>query len=263
MSRFGPNAARDVAGGGVRWLGHSTVLVELDGVRLLTDPLLRKRVLHLRRAAPLEVGGLEALDAILVSHLHYDHLDLPSLRLLPRETTVVVPRGAAALLRRNGFSAVVELEAGEETRLGAVGIRAVPAEHEGGRVLGTKAKALGYLIEGSRRIYYAGDTDLFAGMSELAPDLDLALLPIWGWGPSLGPGHLDPRRAAEALALLRPATAVPIHWGTYYPLTSAGLSRPGFLSAPVGEFVRAAAELAPSVQVCVLEVGGLLALGQG
>lgn len=247
----------------VRWVGHSTVLVELDGTQVLTDPLLRKHVLHLRRAAPLDLEGLDELDAVLLSHVHYDHLDLPSFRQLDRDLTILVPRGAGTLVGRQGFGSVIELSAWEETRVGAVTVRAVPAEHESSRMLGTRAEALGYVIAGSQEIYFAGDTDLFPGMAELAPALDVALLPIWGWGPSIGPGHLDPRRAAEALVLLRPHIAIPIHWGTYYPLTSTRLSPPSFLTAPAQEFERAAAELAPSVEVHVLPVGGTLQLAQG
>jgi L-ascorbate metabolism protein UlaG (beta-lactamase superfamily) len=244
----------------LRWLGHATVLVDLDGARILTDPLLRSRVLHLRRAAPLEVDGLEGLDAVLVSHVHYDHLDLPSLeRRIDRDVPIVLPKGAARLVRSRGFRAD-ELEAGETTRVGSLVVRAVPAEHGSSRVLGTRSEALGYVIEGSRRIYFPGDTDLYAGMSELAPGLDVALVPIWGWGPSLGSGHLDPRRAAQALALLRPKVAVPIHWGTYYPVQSTRLKPPAFLREPVEEFRRAAAELAPDVEVEVLPVGGELPL---
>ncbi|HSK15053.1 MAG TPA: MBL fold metallo-hydrolase [Gaiellaceae bacterium] len=246
--------------GSLRWVGHATVLVELDGVRLLTDPLLRTRVLHLRRAAPLDLGGLDALDAILVSHVHYDHLDPPSLRLLSQETAVVAPRGAAGLLGRIGFRSVAELAAGDEIQVGNVGVRAVPAKHAASRVLGARAESLGYVIEGSQRVYFPGDTDLFPEMAGLATALDVALVPISGWGPRVGPGHLDPRRAAEALALLRPRIAVPIHWGTYYPLTSPGLARPERLAAPAEEFVRAAAELAPAVDVRVLGVGERLPL---
>ena len=107
-------------------------------------------------------------------------------------------------------------------------------------------------------MYFAGDTDLFDGMSSLAPDLDVALLPIWGWGPSIGPGHLDPHRAAEAVQLLRPRTAVPIHWGTYYPAT-ASRSAP-FLREPPALFEAETATLAPQVAVHVLPVGGSLEL---
>jgi L-ascorbate metabolism protein UlaG (beta-lactamase superfamily) len=244
----------------VRWLGHATVLVELDGVRLLTDPLLRSRVLHLRRAAPLDAEGLEGLDAVLISHVHYDHLDLASLGRLDHGARVLVPRGAGKLVARRGFRSVEEVVEDETVPVGPVAVRAVPARHGSSRVLGTRSAALGYVLEGSRRIYFAGDTDLFPGMAGIASGLDVALVPIWGWGPSLGAGHLDPGRAAEALALLRPRVAVPIHWGTYYPLQSTRRAPPAFLTRPVEEFERAAAEAAPDVEVRVLPVGGELLL---
>jgi L-ascorbate metabolism protein UlaG (beta-lactamase superfamily) len=246
----------------ITWLGHSTVLVELDGTRLLTDPVLRDRVAHLRRTGPADAGMLFTLDGVLVSHLHYDHLDYPSLERLGRSVPVVVPRGAGRLLRRRRFEQVVEVEPGEEVRLGDLVVRATHADHEGGRgFLGTEVAALGYLIRGSHQIYFAGDTDLFEEMATLAPDLDVALVPIWGWGPSLGPGHLDPRRAAEALRLLRPLLAVPIHWGTYAPL-GFGRLQTALLTDPVTEFRRHAAELAPEVEVHVLGLGGTLHLDE-
>ena len=245
--------------GRLRWIGHSTVLVELDGVRLLTDPLLRERIVMLRRSEPLDSSSLEDLDAVLISHIHYDHLDLRSLRRLQGAKTIVLPRGAGALLHRRLPASVVELEAGEEVEIGSVTVRAVHAEHDSTRLFGKKTEALGYVVSGTRTVYFLGDTDLFPALSDIAPDADVALIPIWGWGPSLGTGHLDPRKAAEALALIRPRIAVPIHWGTYYPVTARKSTR-GFLRAPVGEFADAAAELAPAVDIRVLPVGGTLEL---
>jgi L-ascorbate metabolism protein UlaG (beta-lactamase superfamily) len=241
------------------WIGHGTVLLDLDGVRLLTDPVLRNRVWHLRRQVPgADAPKYADVDAVLVSHLHFDHLDLPSLKRLGRGVPLVVPRGGGSLLVRRGFRRVVEVEAGEEVRIGALTIRATHAEHNGLRLpLGAKAPALGYVIGGSRRIYFAGDTDLFEDLVEIGRDLDVALLPIWGWGPSAGPGHLDPRRAAEALKLLRPLLAVPIHWGTYAPL-GLGRVQSTLLSDPVKVFRREAAGIAPEVKVCVLGLGETL-----
>jgi L-ascorbate metabolism protein UlaG (beta-lactamase superfamily) len=144
--------------------------------------------------------------------------------------------------------------------IGSLRVRATHAEHSGSRQPGwLKAPALGYVIEGSQRIYFAGDTDLFEEMAGLVPSLDVALLPIWGWGPSLGRGlHLDPRKAAKALALLEPRIAIPIHWGTYRPLHLGARAR--FLTSPAEEFAREAASLAPEVDVRVLRPGERLEL---
>lgn len=235
------------------WAGHSTVLFETNGVRLLTDPLLRERVWHLRRAvAPAELEG--ELDAVLISHVHYDHLDIPSLALV-RPKRLVVPRGAGRSLERRGFRDVVEIEAGQQLSFGSVSVVATHAEHKSRRsLLSGVSPALGYIVEGAERIYFAGDTDVFAGMRELGGrGLDVALLPVGGWGPRVGPGHMDPRRAAEALALLRPRVAIPIHWGTYRRLD---LSRdPETLREPAEQFRLFAAELAPEVDVRVVAPG--------
>jgi L-ascorbate metabolism protein UlaG (beta-lactamase superfamily) len=243
----------------VTWIGHGTALVDLDGARLLTDPLLRDRVAHLRRhAPPAPPEALRSIDAVLLTHLHRDHLDLPSLRRIGRKVPIVVPRGGGRLLLRRGFHAVREIAPGEEVAVGSLSVLATEARHYGGRGVagvGAKGPALGYVISGSRRIYHAGDTDLFEGMRAIgATGLDLALVPIWGWGSRLGPGHLDPLRAAQALELLTPRTAVPIHWGTY-AVGPKARRPPPYLRAPLQPFLAAARELAPSVKVVALEPG--------
>src|SRR4051812_943560 len=186
------------------YVGHSTVLVELDGVRLLTDPLLRRRVTFLRRLVPLPPVPRD-VDAVLVSHAHFDHLDPPSLRRLGLGTRIVVPRGLGAGLRRRGFRDVVEADPDVPLELGGLRVHALHAEHEGRRLpWAREAPAHGYLLHGSQSVYFAGDTGLFDGMEGLSPGLDVALLPVSGWGPTVGPGHLDPERAAEAARRLRP-----------------------------------------------------------
>jgi L-ascorbate metabolism protein UlaG (beta-lactamase superfamily) len=144
--------------------------------------------------------------------------------------------------------------------IGSLEVRAVPAEHDGGRgPFGVSADPVGYVVNGSKSVYFAGDTDLFPGMAELGP-VDVGLIPIWGWGPGLGKGHLDPQRAAEAAALVRPRVAVPIHWGTYFPI-HLGLRRaPRFVQLPPVEFLAAAEQAAPDVDVRVLRPGESLEL---
>lgn len=246
--------------GRIEYVGHATVLVDLDGVRLLTDPLLRNRVAHLRRSAPVAARALRGVDAVLVSHAHYDHLDLPSLEKLGKKLPVVVPKGLGGLLRKRRFESVVEVEVGETFSVGALQVRTVPAEHDRGRgPFGVSADPVGYVVSGSRSVYFAGDTDLFDGMAELGP-VDVGLIPIWGWGPGLGGGHLDPTRAAEAAARIGAGLVVPIHWGTYFPI-HLGLTRtPSFVSVPPLEFVAAMRERVPDQEVRVLQVGEALEL---
>jgi L-ascorbate metabolism protein UlaG (beta-lactamase superfamily) len=244
----------------VTYVGHGTVLAELDGTRLLTDPVLRRRVGPLRRHGAVPAPNLvEGLDAALISHLHHDHADLPSLRKLEREVPLLVPPGAGAFLERRGFSSVRELAPGESSQVGAVTVTAVEASHSGDRRGARNAEAVGFLLSGRRRVYFAGDTDLFDGMESLGPELDLAMLPIWGWGTSLGAGHLDPERAARAAALLSPRMLVPIHWGTLYPLGLARL-RPEPLRAPPRELAKWMRTLAPQTELRVLEPGEAVSL---
>lgn len=245
------------------FIGHSSVVIELDGVRLLTDPVTRGRVGPLRRVEPVPARDrLRDIDAVLISHLHWDHLDFPSLHDLGRDMPLFVPAGSGAWLRGAGFGAVREMAVGAVVELGGVAIRAVPAVHSGFRPpLGPTAPPLGFVVRGSRSVYFAGDTDLFDGMGEIGASgepIDMALIPVWGWGPSLGRGlHLDPLRAAQSLRLIRPRAAMPIHWGTYWP-HALGRVFPERLVEPPAAFVEYAAELAPDVQTVPTAVGDVV-----
>jgi L-ascorbate metabolism protein UlaG (beta-lactamase superfamily) len=154
---------------------------------------------------------------------------------------------------------------GDGATIDGVGIRAVPARHDGRRHplarAASAADALGYVVtRGGEGIYFAGDTDLFDGMARIGePGLDVALLPIAGWGPRLGPGHLDPERAARATALLAPKVVVPIHWGTLVPAHRMR-GREALLTAPAPAFRAALAARAPDVRLAVLAPGEALAL---
>jgi L-ascorbate metabolism protein UlaG (beta-lactamase superfamily) len=241
----------------VTYVGHGTVLAELGGVRLLTDPILRSRVGPLRRHGASPASGIaKGLDAVLLSHLHHDHADLPSLRRIDRDVPAVVAPRAGRFMQRRGFTAVSELAPGESIRIGEnVTVTATEAMHPSERRLERDSDAIGFLIAGGgRRVYFAGDTDLFEGMGELGQGLDLALLPIWGWGTNIGAGHLNPERAARAAAILSPRIVVPIHWGTLYPLGLARL-RPDPLRSPPREFAAWMRELAPQVDARVLAPG--------
>jgi L-ascorbate metabolism protein UlaG (beta-lactamase superfamily) len=240
----------------VRFLGHSTVLLEFEGLRILTDPVLGARLGLLHRHAGQGLPGLEGkpVDVVLISHGHHDHLHMPSLRRLPARTRIIAPAGLGPLLARTGHE-VVEVRAGETVMVGDVRVDALHAEHHGGRPpLGPETSALGFRINGPVRVYFAGDTDLFPGMSDLAGSVDVALLPVWGWGPRLGSGHLDPLRAAEAVLRMRPRLAIPIHWGTFYPV---GLARfwPHPLADPPKDFAREVARVAPDTEVRIVAPG--------
>jgi L-ascorbate metabolism protein UlaG (beta-lactamase superfamily) len=195
---------------------------------------------------------LRDIDAALLSHVHFDHFDRPSLQRLGKDVTVVVPKGARRLVR--GFKDVREVRVGDHVRIGEVTVEATPAVHASAHPMVRGTPSLGFLVSGSRRIYFAGDTDLFDGMSELAPSLDVALLPVAGWGAKVGIGHLDPLRAAQALRLLQPRLAVPIHWGTFSPFHRATSED------PPEAFRRHAAEVAPEVEVRILAHGTALTL---
>jgi L-ascorbate metabolism protein UlaG (beta-lactamase superfamily) len=242
------------------YVGHATVLIDIDGVRMLTDPILRRRVAHLRRHGGVDPHVLRGVDAVLVSHAHMDHLDFPSLERLGRDMPVVVPKGAGPMLRRHRFTHVTEVAVGERFAIGGLEVEATYADHERKRLpFGREVEPVGFVVSGSRRVYFAGDTDLFDGMTAIGEGgLDAALLPVWGWGPNLGPGHLDPERAAQAAAMLRPRTAVPIHWGTLSPLRPGGAPVPS--EEPPQRFLHALADAAPQVRGVLLAPGETLTL---
>jgi len=246
----GVSAARTEKAGTLTWLGHSCAAIRLDDALIVTDPVLRDRIAHLRRKSPINPAALAGVDVVLLSHTHHDHLDLPSLGRLDQGAQVLVPSGAGGLLRRRGFRSVREVVAGDEVEVGGLRVQVTHAEHAAGFRIGTgRAQPVGYVIDGTRRVYFAGDTDLFEGMGDLGR-LDAALLPVAGWGSRLPAGHLDPVRAVEALSLIEPRLAIPIHWGTYAPWRA-----PRGDDTPAKAFAELAATIVPSVDVRVLRPG--------
>lgn len=202
-------------------------------------------------------------DGVLLSHAHRDHADVRTLRRLPGGIPVFGPAQALAVATAAGMDALAPMVAGDVRHLpsGGPAIEAVHASHDGRRVpYGEDADALGFVIGERGGIWYPGDTephDSFQGLADRK--LDVALMPVWGWGPTLGPGHLDPRQAAELTAEIAPRLVIPIHWGTYLP---TGLKRRHghLLTTPPESFARHLAELSPQTEVRQLAVGETLEL---
>lgn len=245
----------------ITYVGHATLLIEMDGVRILTDPVLRPRIYHLRRRSiPIPENLHRDVDAVLISHMHHDHLDIPSLRKLGHGKRLIVPKGAGDLLRKHGFQQVEEVQVEDRVQVGPISVQATFALHSGARgPWGPSADTLGFAVGdpdngGHPCVYFAGDTDLFPEMERWNGRFDMALLPVWGWGPTLGAGHMDPYRAAQAAQLLAPRRSIPIHWGTLYPLAMHRVS-PGFLVNPPLLYQQFMLRLAPSVDVHILQPG--------
>jgi L-ascorbate metabolism protein UlaG (beta-lactamase superfamily) len=246
----------------VNYIGHATVLIDIGRIRVLTDPVLRDRVFFLQRHGQnpaLDLLEERPPDIVLLSHLHYDHADLPSLRRLPSTTTVVAPRGSGKYLARWSGVQVHEVVEGEKLQVADVEISVLPADH--GRAMSVPrpmASCLSYVMRNHLSVYFAGDTDLFEGMHEVGEDfdLDLALLPVWGYSHRVGTGHLTPLTAAQALVRLQPRIAVPIHWGSLRFLgPNAMWEGVDYLSAPPQAFAEHSARLAPGTEVRVLQPG--------
>jgi L-ascorbate metabolism protein UlaG (beta-lactamase superfamily) len=247
----------------ITWLGHATVLIEMNGVRLLTDPLLGAGLGPLRRVGPTpDPGAIGRIDAVLVSHAHPDHFDLASLRRIPGRPLLIVPRGLGHAAARTGRS-VHEVTAGERLDLGGAGtgkagpgvvVTAVPARHWRWPFQ-PRARCVGFLLEGTLGIYFAGDTALFPAMDKLIGKVAIALLPVGRWGPHRGPDRLTPASAVEAMGRIGASAAIPIHWGTFHP---PGLP-PGRWGSPGADagrrFADAAAQRGAGLDIRVLRPG--------
>lgn len=261
MTRSSPRTAEqgDAAGTTrafrVTFLGHATVLLELPGARILTDPFLRSRLGPLQRHGPEPDPRQLEVDVVLVSHGHRDHFDRRSIEALPGRPTIVVPRGLGPAVGKPP-GGVIEMDEGESVEIGATTVQAVTARHWVSPGA-PRAQPLGYVVGSGAagpRVYFAGDTGRFAGMASRVGAVDLALLPVWTWGPHLGPGHLGPRSAADVARELAPRTVVPIHWGTLYPRQLHRIWKRA-LREPGDRFAAYARTLAPEVDVRVLRPG--------
>ena len=243
--------------GMLTWWGHSTSTWHESGITVLFDPVLTARLGHLRRVrGPVPPPHAGNADIVLLSHLHADHMHIPSLLRVPASAELIAPAGSRRLLKPILARGVElrEVEPGELVEFGSLRVRVLAADHDGRRHPRSRHRgpALGYVVEGSHRCWYPGDTGPdFA--SEKVAHVDLALMPVGGWGPSLGQGHLDPLQAAEAVRRTKPGHAVPVHWGTLWPM---GLpQRADLIDLPAPTFAEHVARLAPTTSVHLLRHG--------
>lgn len=238
------------------WVGHSSVLIDTGHRRILTDPLLTARVAHLRRRAGRVTADHGDIDLAVVSHAHMDHLHLPSLRRLDPRAELVVPDGTERLAQRSRRTVTAAVGVGDRLEVEAATLDITEAVHKHGRGPHSRVRArpVGFVIAtAGLRIYFAGDTDIFDAMADLGP-VDVALIPIWGWGSTIGVGHLDPARAARATAMIDPRFVVPIHWGTFSP--ENGRRRvPTWLDRPATEFAHELDALGLGDRLLALEPG--------
>jgi L-ascorbate metabolism protein UlaG (beta-lactamase superfamily) len=213
------------------FIGHSTVLVHLDERNFLTDPFYLKRLYILKRHRPPGVSfqNLPPLSFILISHGHLDHMDLNTLKLFPRNLPVVLPEKLEKYLEDLGFTDVHPLCWGERTCLGSLLITALPANHFPGRSLcETQSIPQSYVVQGTKTVYFAGDSGLTQDFREIGANfsIDLALLPIGHYRPFLFRRfHMSPEDALEAMAMLGARRMIPIHWGAFR-LSLEGLEEP-------------------------------------
>jgi L-ascorbate metabolism protein UlaG (beta-lactamase superfamily) len=220
----------------ITYIGHATLLLELGGVTILTDPNFDPKLGRiLPRVSPpgIALEKLPALNAILLTHAHADHLSFDSLERLPRDLPLFAPPVIARWLRRLGYSHAVELPPGDAARVGSVTIHAAAATHRGNRYGYDRwrSSANMYLLDAGETAFFAGDTALVGDTHHLVErilwneqrELDLALLPIgyapW-WKPGFRRGHLTHDDALDLFERLRAKVFMPYHWGTFRHVTS-------------------------------------------
>ncbi len=248
------------------WWGHASATVELGDVRVATDPLLGDRLLHLRRYAATPTAEAARAHVVLVSHLHHDHFHVPSLQRFDADVPIVVPQGGERLLRGLSGRQVLPVEPGDELDVAGIRITVLPATHDWrrGHYSRVTGPPLGFRAEGtSGSFWFPGDTELRDDMASVEP-VDLALVPIGGWGPTLADGHMHPEAGADAVGRIGARWAVPVHWGTFWPqglhLVARNNHERLFVS-PGQRFLEAMSVRAPATKVVLSGHGDRVELG--
>lgn len=214
----------------ILWVGHATFLMRLNGEYWITDPVFSDRIILPVRVTPpaLSLADLANLGAplnVVISHNHYDHLDMPSIKALPQGTRFFVPRGIGAIIRDAGWSEVAELDWWEETKsAGGAAVTCIPAQHWSRRILEGRNKALwgSFLIRaGHRTVYFAGDSGYYIGFREIGrrfPGIDYALMPTTAYNPRwfMHYAHMDVRESLDAFTDLGARYFIPTQWGTFH-----------------------------------------------
>jgi L-ascorbate metabolism protein UlaG (beta-lactamase superfamily) len=229
-------AALAAAASSLTWIGHATFVLRLGGQLIATDPIWSQRISGVigRKAPPgVPLERLPPLDVVTVSHNHYDHLDVPTLKRIGKKTLYVTLPGNGKLLRAAGLDQIVELDWWQSHQVGALTITAVPARHWSMRAPWNRNDMLwgGFVFRGPEGVaYHSGDTALFDGFEEIgrrAGPIDWALLPIGAYEPRwfMEPQHMSPEDAGQAFERLGARRLVAMHWGTF-KLTDEPLGEP-------------------------------------
>jgi len=244
----------------VTWLGHATVVLDIDGVRLVVDPLLLRNngILRRRGSRPGQPAWSGA-DAILLSHLHHDHAEVPSLKLLSGLPVLTAEENAAWATKKGLNGQGMGPDEWVPVGSGEVEVRLAPAVHQSRKMPHRPNAANGHLVRGpSGIVWIAGDTELFDGLEDLPKlaggPIDLAVVPVGGWAKKQSGGHLGPKEAAVACRVTGARWAVPVHWGTLHVPVARAWPH-AWMDSAGPDFVAAVGREAPECKATVLGLG--------
>lgn len=248
-------ASLDIRQTGVTWLGHAGFLLHFAGKNILVDPNWAlwhgpvKRLMH----PSLAINALPYIDLVLITHAHFDHLHLPSLRSIAAGQPIIVPQGVGNVVKRCAFSQVIELDYWGSTTVDDITVTLAPTKHWGARYIhDTYRKFGGYIIQhGSKNLFHCGDSSMFDGFQEIArrAPVDIALMPIGAYqAPSGRPVHMNPEEALEAADMMNASHVIPMHFGTF-PLGGEPIQE------PVHRLLQSANRLGWESRVNVLDEG--------